>query len=144
MSEELRHAKERLNSVSESLALLNLTFEKRLESMADELRKEMIKMHEQLPECAEKFSDIRVSMAEVQGDVSHIKGRIDGGMAESLRSVKADMGELKLCISKLTPVIEHHAGIIKRIEDIGWKISMGLGAAVVAVVVWAIRQGMKV
>ena len=87
-----------------------------------------------LPECLEKFSDVKVTMVEVRGDVSHIKTRIDNGMAKTIESINSTLLELK-------PVIEHHSSIVKRIEDLGWWISSGVLAGLIGTMVWAVSKG---
>ena len=48
-----------------------------------------------LPECIEKFGDIKLIIAEVNGDVSHIKSRIDNGMSKTISEIHDMLTELK-------------------------------------------------
>jgi hypothetical protein len=86
------------------------------------------------------LSDLKVKQAEIAGDVSHIKTRIDNGMSHTIK----DIHERLVAIA---PVIEHHASIVKRIEDFGWLISRwvttGLVMILLGIVVWAISKGFK-
>lgn len=91
---------------------------------------------EPLPECQEKFYALRETQVKMAATVEHIKERIDNGMSKTLQDINNSMIELK-------PKIEHHAGIVKRIEDIGWWVSKGFLVAILGVLVWAISQGWK-
>jgi hypothetical protein len=87
-----------------------------------------------LPECTGRFGDIRVDLTVLKGDVSHVKGRIDNGMSKTISEIH-DM------ITALKPKIEHHASVIKRIEDAGWAMAYMFGALLLGVVIWAIGKG---
>jgi hypothetical protein len=93
--------------------------------------------HNILPECIEKFSDIKITVTEIKGDVSHIKSRVDNGMSKTIEEIHNMLIEMK-------PTIAHHQDIIKRIEDAGWALAYGLIGAIVVVVIWAIAHGAKV
>jgi predicted nucleic acid-binding protein len=84
------------------------------------------------------LTEMRVKQVEIAGDVAHVKTRIDNGMSHTIARIDANLTALK-------PVIEHHADIIKRIEDFGWLISRWLGTSVVlgllGVIIWAITKG---
>ena len=82
------------------------------------------------------LADIRVKLAETGGDVSHIKSRLDNGMSHTLSQVH-------LWLSELKPQIQHHASIVKRVEDIGWWISKGLIIALIGLLTWAVANGWK-
>ena len=93
------------------------------------------------------LTTLQVKQAEIAGqiclvgaDISHVKGRIDNGMSHTIARIDANLIELK-------PIIEHHADIVKRIEDMGWLISRltisSFVAALVGVIVWAIARGWK-
>jgi len=93
--------------------------------------------HQMLPECIEKFSDIKVTMAEIKGDVSHVKGRIDNGMSKTIT-------EIHDLLLNLEPKIAHHQSVIKRIEDAGWVLAYSFVGMVAIVVVWSIGKGARV
>jgi hypothetical protein len=84
--------------------------------------------------------EMRIKQAEIAGDVSHIKTRLDNGMAHTIQRMDQNL-------TKLMPIIEHHSDIVKRIEDWGWLISRWTGAGLVclllAVVTWALSKGLK-
>jgi hypothetical protein len=84
------------------------------------------------------LTTLQVKQAEIAGDVTHIKSRIDNGMSTTIKQIDANLIALK-------PVIEHHADIIKRVEDIGWLISRYTIVLVLTtmtgLVVWAITKG---
>lgn len=84
------------------------------------------------------LTTLQVEQAKIAGDVAHIKARIDNGMSTTIKQIDANLTSLK-------PIIEHHADIIRRIEDVGWLISRyaivtGL-TTVTCLVVWAISKG---
>ena len=83
-----------------------------------------------------KMQTIEVRQVEIQGDVKHIKTRIDNGMSHTIASIHEKL-------TLLTPVIEHHANIVKRIEGIGWTLSTGLILTLVAYLGWGISHGFK-
>jgi len=86
------------------------------------------------------LTTLQVKQAEIAGDISHVKTRIDNGMSHTIARIDANLIELK-------PIIEHHADIVKRIEDVGWLISRltigTLVASLVGIIVWAIARGWK-
>lgn len=84
----------------------------------------------------EQLQNMEVRQVEIQGDIKHIKTRIDNGMSHTLSN-------LAETFAKLEPVIAHHASIVKRIEDIGWWISKGLLLALIGVLAWAVANGWK-
>jgi hypothetical protein len=96
--------------------------------MADPCQKEQV------------LTALQVKQAEIAGDVTHIKGRIDNGMSTAIARIDSNFIALK-------PVIEQHAITIKRIEDIGWLISryaiVGGLTAVTGVIYWAVSKGFK-
>jgi hypothetical protein len=83
---------------------------------------------------------LRIKQAEIAGDVTHIKQKLDNGMSSSIARIDENLVALK-------PVIEHHATIVKRIEDIGWAISTSVTVMLVlgllGVIVWAITKGFR-
>jgi hypothetical protein len=87
------------------------------------------------------LTEMRIKQAEIAGEVSHIKTRLDNGMSHTIQRMDQNL-------TKILPIIEHHASIIKRIEDVGWLISRWLGAGLVmlilAVVAWALSKGLKI
>jgi hypothetical protein len=86
----------------------------------------------------ETLTKLQVRQADIAGDVAHIKSRLDNGMSHTI----ADIHEK---VTKIIPIIEHHADIVKRIEDVGWLISRwvitGLAASLLALIAWAITKG---
>ena len=96
---------------------------------------EIANIQKKLDSRDELLADIRVKQAEIGGDVTHIK-RLDNGMSHSI----ANMNTL---LTKLEPVIGHHADIIKRIEGIGWTLSTALILTLVGLIGWAITKGFK-
>ena len=88
----------------------------------------------------EKLHVMEVRQVEIQGDVKHIKGRIDNGMSNTIAN-------LNTLLTKLEPVINHHAKIVSKIEDIGWWISKSLivflVGALIGVLIWAVANGFK-
>ena len=83
-----------------------------------------------------KMQTIEVRQVEIQGDVKHIKTRIDNGMSHTIASIHEKL-------TLLTPVIEHHANIVKRIEGIGWTLATSLIIALIAYLGWGISHGFK-
>ena len=84
----------------------------------------------------EKLHEMEIRQVEIQGDVKHIKGRIDNGMSHTIAN-------LNTLLTKLEPIINHHAKIVGKIEDIGWWITKGLLVAVIGVLIWAVANGWK-
>lgn len=84
------------------------------------------------------LTTLQVKQAEIAGDVSHIRARIENGMSKTIKQIDDNLTALK-------PVIEHHADIVKRIEDFGWLVSKTVSASLIATViglaVWAIGKG---
>ena len=83
-----------------------------------------------------KLHEMEVRQVEIQGDVKHIKTRIDNGMSHTI----ANLNQL---LTKLEPVINHHAKIVSKIEDIGWWITKGLLVALIGLLIWAVANGYK-
>ena len=84
----------------------------------------------------DKLHDMEVRQVKIDGNVEHIKGRIDNGMSHTIHN-------LDQTLTKLTPIIEHHSDIVKRIEGIGWTLSTGLILTLVAYLGWGIAHGFK-
>jgi hypothetical protein len=84
----------------------------------------------------DKLHEMEVRQVEIQGDVKHIKTRIDNGMSHTIHN-------LDQTLTKLTPIIEHHSDIVKRIEGIGWTLSTALILTVVGLIGWAITKGFQ-
>jgi hypothetical protein len=86
----------------------------------------------------EKLHDMELRQITIQGDVTHIKTRIDNGMSHTIAEMHQWLAELK-------PQIKHHADIVQRVEDFGWWISKSVGvvvlACVIGIAVWAIANG---
>lgn len=84
------------------------------------------------------LTTLQVKQAEIAGDVGHIKQRIDNGMSATIKRIDENLIALK-------PQIEHHADIVKRIEDFGWLISRvacsSLLVLIFGIIVWAITRG---
>ena len=83
-----------------------------------------------------KLQEMEVRQVEIQGDVKHIKSRLDNGMSHTIHN-------LDQMLTKLEPVIGHHSEIIKRIEGIGWTLSTALILTLVGLIGWAIAHGFK-
>ena len=87
-----------------------------------------------------KLNEMEIRQVGIQGDVAHIKTRIDNGMSHTIAKIDSNLTELK-------PIIEHHANIVKRIEDFGWLISRwvttSLVVALLSLLAWAIAKGFK-
>jgi hypothetical protein len=88
----------------------------------------------------DKLHEMEVRQVEIQGDVKHIKTRLDNGMSHTIAEMHSWLSELK-------PKIEHHADIVRRVEDFGWWISKTVGMILVTVLVgiaiWAVANGWK-
>ena len=86
------------------------------------------------------LTTLQVRQAEIAGDVSHIKAKIDNGMSHTIADIHSILTDLK-------PRIEHHASIVKRIEDFGWLISRwvttSLVCSLIGLIIWAISKGFK-
>ena len=84
------------------------------------------------------MTSLQIKQAEIAGDVAHIKARIDNGMSHTIQRMDGNL-------TKLMPIIEHHADIVRRVEDFGWLISRSLAAgllvSVLGLLVWAITKG---
>jgi hypothetical protein len=80
--------------------------------------------------------DIQLKVVETQGDVKHIKTRIDNGMSHTIASIHEKL-------TLLSPVIDHHKDIVKRIEGIGWTLATSLILALIAYMAWGISVGFK-
>ena len=83
-----------------------------------------------------KLQEMEVRQVEIQGDVKHIKTRIDNGMSHTIAN-------LDKMLTKLEPTIGHHADIIKRIEGIGWTLSTALILTLIGLIGWAVAHGFK-
>jgi hypothetical protein len=84
----------------------------------------------------DRIHGMEVRQVEIQGDVKHVKTRLDNGISHTIAS-------LNNLLTKLEPVINHHARIVAKIEDIGWWMSKILIAAVLLIIVWAASNGWK-
>jgi hypothetical protein len=88
-----------------------------------------------------KLHDMELRQVAIQGDVSHIKTRIDNGMSHTIKDIHEKLTELH-------PVIKHHDDIVKRIEDFGWLISRvvvtGVLTTIAGLIIWAIGKGFVV
>jgi hypothetical protein len=82
------------------------------------------------------LADIRVNQALIGGDVSHIKSRLDNGMSHTI-------AHMNTMLTKLTPIIDHHADIVKRIEGIGWTLATTLIICLIAYLAYGVAHGFK-
>ena len=85
-----------------------------------------------------KLHEMELRQVNIQGDVTHIKTRIDNGMSHTIEDIHKSLTEI-------APVIQHHSNIVRRIEDFGWLISRwvvtGIVTTVLGLIVWAISKG---
>lgn len=107
----------------------------------------------------DKLHNIEVKQAQIAGDVSHIKSRLDNGMSHSIANINKIVTALEPVIAYHAEFIKkaeaedliaknkHHARIVGKIEDIGWWISkivlFALMVALAGVIVWATANGWK-
>jgi hypothetical protein len=101
-----------------------------------EQKDNIAKIQAKLESRDEMLAEMRVKQAEIAGDITHIKSRIDNGMGHSISNMNIMLTELK-------PVIGHHADIVKRIEGIGWTLATSLIIALIAYMAWGISHGFK-
>jgi hypothetical protein len=80
------------------------------------------------------INEMRVTQVKIEGDITHIKSRLDNGMSHTLASIHEKM-------TLLTPVIDHHTNIVKRIEGIGWTLATTLVITLIAYLAWGISHG---
>jgi chromosome segregation ATPase len=99
-----------------------------------EQAKEIQEIKERLKDGDKDISTLRIKQAEIAGDVSHIRARIENGMSTTIR-------ETHDLLVELNPKIQHHASIVARVEDIGWWISKAIVIMVIGMLIWAIGQG---
>lgn len=91
-------------------------------------------IHDRLRQGDGDITSLRVKQAEIAGDVSHIRERIENGMSVTIKDTHDLLVELK-------PKIEHHASIVARIEDIGWWISKSILIMLIGLLIWAMGHG---
>ena len=84
-----------------------------------------------------KLQEMEVRQVEIQGDVKHIKVRIDNGMSHTIHN-------LDQTLTKLEPVLNHHSEVIRRIEGMGWTLATTLLLALLGFLAWGIAHGFKV
>jgi hypothetical protein len=84
-----------------------------------------------------KLQEIEVRQVEIQGDVRHIKSRIDNGMSRTIEGIKQTL-------TSLEPTIGHHADIVKRIETLGWTLATTLLLVMIGTIGWAVSYGFKI
>ena len=103
-----------------------------------EQKEEIMQIRAKLDSRDTVLATLQVKQAEIGGDVSHIKTRIDNGMSHTIADIHKQLTEL-------APIIQHHADIVRRIEDFGWLISRwvitGLTITVLGLIIWAISKG---
>lgn len=83
-----------------------------------------------------KLQEMEVRQVEIQGDVKHIKARLDNGMSHTIHN-------LDQMLTKLEPTIAHHSKIVSKIENIGWTLSTTLVISLLGLLGWAIAHGFK-
>lgn len=93
---------------------------------------------QEIKESREALMSLQLRQASIASDVSSIKSAID-------EEIKPTLAKTEETLNGLTPIIAHHANIVRRIEDIGWAISTSTGVALVVslvgVIIWAISKG---
>lgn len=103
-----------------------------------EQRDEIKRINDKLDSRDAVLTSLQVKQADIAGDVSHIKQRIDNGMSTTIARMDANLTSLK-------PVLDHHADIVKRIEDMGWLVSRitlsFIICSLIGVIIWAISKG---
>lgn len=86
----------------------------------------------------EKLHAIELRQIEIQGNVSAIKKTIENGMSTEIKKTHD-------VVTRIEPIIAHHAMVITNIETMGWWISRGIIAAlvgsVVGLILWAASNG---
>lgn len=95
-------------------------------------------IQERLKDGDKALVELRVKQVEIAGDVQHVKQKLDNGMSTSIKRIEDTIIALK-------PIIEHHADIVKRVEDFGWLISRVAASSLLVIIfsliVWAIAKG---
>ncbi len=87
-----------------------------------------------------KLHDMENRQIQIQGDVTHIKSRIDNGMSHTI----SDMSKNLIA---LMPIIERHTALEKRIEDLFWGAVKGAVWTVCLIIlsfcIWGLTHGWK-
>jgi hypothetical protein len=87
-----------------------------------------------------QLNQMEIRQVRMDGNIEHIKSRIDNGMSHTIAN-------LNTLLTKLEPIIGHHSRIIGKIEDIGWWISrsviFGFVLCLVGLTIWAVANGFK-
>ena len=89
--------------------------------------------------CSEKetISELKVRQAEIAGDVKAVREKIYNGMSAKIDKTHDVM-------TRLEPIIAHHATVVSNIENMGWWLSRITLTAVIGVIFWAVSKGFKV
>ena len=85
----------------------------------------------------DKLQTIEVRQVEIQGDIKHVRGRIDNGMSHTIHN-------LDQTLTKLEPVMNHHAEVIRRIEGMGWTLATTLLISLLGFLAWGVANGFKI
>ena len=81
-----------------------------------------------------KQAEIQGQVTGIVGDVSYLRKRIDNGISTKIDSMHD-------VVTRLQPIIDHHAKVVNNIEMMGWWLSRGVMAVVIGVVFWAVSKG---
>jgi hypothetical protein len=84
----------------------------------------------------DKLHEMEVRQVKIDGNIEHIKGRIDNGMSHTIHS-------LDQTLTKLEPVLNHHSEVIRRIEGMGWTLATTLLLALLGYLAYGISNGFK-
>lgn len=106
--------------------------------MTEPCSKEMViaKLQDQDQDNLNRLIEMEKRQIGIGADVSHIKGRIDNGIANTVSTLNQN-------VTRLMPVIERHTALEKRIEDVFWWIVKILIAGAFGIGAWAIASGWK-
>ena len=107
-----------------------------MEPDINDIKKDVDKLFDFHDEKIEKLHQMETRQVEIQGDIKHIKSRIDNGMSATIAKMNENL-------TKLFPVISHHSDIVKRIENIGWTLATSLLLALCAYLAWGFANGFK-
>jgi chromosome segregation ATPase len=92
---------------------------------------------EKIESITEKIQTIEIRQVEIQGDIKHVRGRIDNGMSKTIHN-------LDQTLTKLEPILNHHSDVIKRIEGMGWTLATTLLISLLGFLAWGIAHGFKI
>ena len=85
----------------------------------------------------DKLQTMEVRQVKIDGNIEHIRGRIDNGMSHTIHN-------LDQTLTKLEPVMNHHAEVIRRIEGMGWTLATTLLLALLGFLAWGISRGFQI